>query len=54
MLKIDDNVERDGKNKKTLRNLGYKAIVLWEQDINKKSETVTLSVFSALHPIFSS
>jgi DNA mismatch endonuclease (patch repair protein) len=38
--KLKANVERDERNKKALRKLGYKVIVVWECEINKRSWTL--------------
>ncbi len=35
--KLKANVERDERSRKALRKLGYKVIVVWECEINKKS-----------------
>lgn len=34
--KIQKNVERDNNNKKLLRKLGWKVIVIWECEVNKE------------------
>ena len=41
--KILSNVERDRKNKKQLRQLGYRVFTVWQCQLNSKTQEKTLS-----------
>ena len=36
LTKLKSNIERDKKNVKELKRMGYKVIVIWECEVNKK------------------
>jgi DNA mismatch endonuclease (patch repair protein) len=40
--KIENNIDRDRKNKRRLRRLGWKVITVWECDLKPKKRLATL------------
>jgi len=46
--KIQDNIKRDKRNNKELKNLGWKVIRFWETDIQKKFSNVVNEVLRNL------
>lgn len=47
-MKFDKNVSNDAVNQELLRSAGWKVIILWECDINKRFEETMLQVIQEL------
>ena len=47
--KIQDNIERDEKNNRELKKLGWTVLRFWETDINKNLEWVIIEIQKVLN-----